>query len=98
MNIVLLGDSIFDNESYVPDGPCVTQQLQKLLGPKATVTLLAVDGDVTADVHRQSGDIPANATHLVVSCGGNDALRESNVLFHPAESRIRSVGEVRYDS
>jgi lysophospholipase L1-like esterase len=48
-----------------------------------------VDGAVTADVARQLGKVPHQATHLVVSVGGNDALRQETVLGEPA----RSVGE-----
>jgi hypothetical protein len=49
-------------------------------------TLLAVDGSVTADVPRQLGGIPVDATHLVVSAGGNDALGASGILAEEASS------------
>ncbi|MFE1599876.1 SGNH/GDSL hydrolase family protein [Methylobacterium sp. ID0610] len=86
---VLLGDSVFDNGAYVRGGPDVVRQLRPLL-PGGHATLLAVDGAVLTDVPRQLARLPAEATHLVVSAGGNDALRASGVLDGPA----RSVTEV----
>jgi len=52
-------------------------------------TLLAVDGDVTNDVYAQLENFPEDATHIFISCGGNDALRIANVLNKP----VNSVGE-----
>ena len=43
-------------------------------------TLAAVDGAVTDSVRRQLNRVPPGATHLVVSVGGNDALRRQDVL------------------
>jgi hypothetical protein len=80
-HIVLLGDSIFDNAVYVPGKPPVIEQLRSILPADCKATLLAVDGDVTEDVHTQLTQLPADASHLVVSCGGNDALRQSYVLM-----------------
>lgn len=88
-HVVLLGDSVFDNAVYVGGGPDVVQQLRTMLPDGWQATLLAVDGNVIADVPRQLGRLPGNATHLVVSVGGNDALRASGVL----ERATRSVAE-----
>lgn len=82
MHVVLLGDSIFDNGVYVAGGPSVAEQLQQAL-PGHDVTLLAVDGHVTRDVLGQLERLPASATHLVVSVGGNDALGASSLLYQP---------------
>ena len=74
-NIVLLGDSIFDNGVYVKYGePDVTKQLQGLLDKGDKVSMLAVDGDVINDVKRQLRKLPNDTTHLVISIGGNDAI------------------------
>lgn len=73
-HVVLLGDSIFDNESYVPGGPPVIKQVQARLPAGWKATLLAVDGATAEDVEVQLRRLPADATHLVVSVGGNDAL------------------------
>jgi hypothetical protein len=88
---VLLGDSIFDNASYVPGGPPVIRQLQKRLPAGWDATLLAVDGSITADVARQLRGLPAGATHLVVSSGGNDALEQSGILLGPAGSTAEAL-------
>jgi hypothetical protein len=85
-HVVLLGDSIFDNAAYVPDGPPVIEQLRALLPDGWRATLLAVDGDVINDVMRQVADLPADASHLVVSVGGNDALGYSTILEQPAST------------
>jgi hypothetical protein len=83
-HVVLLGDSIFDNARYVPDRPPVVEQLRQALPRGWLATLLARDGHVVEDVARQLGGLPADATHLVVSAGGNDALAESNLLREAA--------------
>jgi hypothetical protein len=79
-HVVLLGDSIFDNACYVPGRPAVIDQVRQALPHGWLATLLAVDGHSTEDVVRQLGGLPASATHLVVSAGGNDALGESGIL------------------
>ena len=91
-HVVLLGDSIFDNAAYVPDGPPVIEQLRSQLSPEWTATLLAVDGDVTEDVHRQLQNLPEDASHLVVSCGGNDALRYLPVLTESVSTVSEALG------
>ena len=44
-------------------------------------SLLAVDGVVTSDVERQLTKLPGDATHLVLSVGGNDSLRSADDLL-----------------
>ncbi len=88
-HIILLGDSIFDNGVYVPGQPDVVKQLRAVLPGGWTASLLAVDGAVTRSVASQLTRTPHDATHLVVSVGGNDALGESHILSSPA----RMVGE-----
>ena len=50
---------------------------------------MAVDGHITEDVANQLKKLPPDATHLVVSAGGNDALGEINLLAE----QVVSVGE-----
>jgi hypothetical protein len=83
-HVVLLGDSIFDNARYVPDHPPVIDQLRQSLPRGWLASLLAVDGHITEDVANQLQALPADATHLVVSAGGNDALRERSILSEAA--------------
>jgi hypothetical protein len=88
-HIVLLGDSIFDNGRYVPGEPDVVEQLRAVLPAGWRATLRAVDGAVTPGVVSQASRLPDDATHLVVSAGGNDALSASYILGSP----VRSVAE-----
>jgi lysophospholipase L1-like esterase len=86
-HIVLFGDSIFDNVAYVlPGEPAVIQQLQAILPPPWKATLRAVDGDTTTSMIDQIQEIPSDATHLVVSVGGNDALPYLSILPDSAHS------------
>ena len=85
-HVVLLGDSIFDNATYVPGKPAVIDQLRKNLPAGWKATLLAVDGNVTADVQHQIRRLPDDATHLIASCGGNDALGHVSIINQPAGS------------
>ena len=86
-HVVLLGDSIFDNARYVPGGPCVIEHLKRNLPVGWRATLLARDGAIASDVARQLEQLPPDATHLIVSAGGNDALEHSSFLLHePAGS------------
>ncbi|HEX8212841.1 MAG TPA: SGNH/GDSL hydrolase family protein [Longimicrobium sp.] len=88
-HLVLMGDSVFDNAAYVRGGPDVVRQARDRLGPVGwQATLVAVDGAVTEGVRRQIARIPPDATHLVVSAGGNDALGSVDVLYRGA----RTVG------
>jgi len=90
-HIVLLGDSIFDNGAYVERSePDVAKQVQARLPHGWKATLCAVDGAVTTEIRHQLSGVPEDATHLIVSAGGNDALRHSGILREPA----RSVAEV----
>jgi len=88
-HVVLLGDSVFDNAAYVGGNPDVRRQVAPLLPPGAQVGLLAQDGAVIADVTSQLGRISREATHIVLSAGGNDALRAAGVL----EDRAASVAD-----
>ena len=88
-HVVLLGDSIFDNARYVPDRPPVIEQLRRSLPTGWQATLLAVDGHVTEDVATQLRELPSDASHLFVSCGGNDALGASSIL----QEAVVAVGD-----
>jgi hypothetical protein len=75
-HVVLLGDSIFDNGPYVPtERDTTSSHLRRILPDGWRVKLLAVDGHLTRDVERQLPDLPRDASHLLVSAGGNDALQ-----------------------
>jgi lysophospholipase L1-like esterase len=85
-HVVLLGDSVFDNAAYLASGPDVIEQLRKRLPAGWRATLRAMDGSVTSGVERQLDQLPPEASHLVVSVGGNDALGHAGVLDESGRS------------
>ncbi len=105
-HIILLGDSIFDNLKYVKPEPDVVTQLQELLPAGWTASLRAVDGAVTNDIPGQLAGSPHDATHLVLSVGGNDLLGiAGNLLRTPVSmssdaflllARVQAVFESMY--
>ena len=83
--IVLLGDSIFDNAPYVASGDSVCEQLQEKFNNTSSfnsltpqVELLAVDGNVMANIPSQilraqpKGNY--SQRYAFLSCAGNDLL------------------------
>lgn len=93
-HIVLLGDSIFDNASYVDVDEAVIEQLGPALPRGWRATLLAVDGGTVASVFDQIGRIDNEATHLVLSVGGNDALWTAGNVFSHKSHDVRHALEV----
>jgi lysophospholipase L1-like esterase len=93
-HIVLLGDSIFDNQSYVGGGKDTITNLREQMPDDWKATLLAVDGHITDGVLGQVSRVPADATHLFVSVGGNDALGEMRILQMPASSAADVLNEL----
>jgi hypothetical protein len=93
-HVVLLGDSIFDNGVYVPGHPAVIEQLRAALPGGWKATLLAVDGNIAIDVVRHLERLPADATHLAISTGGNNALIASSVLLQPARTVSEALHEL----
>ena len=90
-HVVLLGDSIFDNAAYVAGAPDVIRQVRKRLPDESRATLLAVDGGITGSVRGQLRLLPRDATHLIVSVGGNDALGKGDFLGAPARSAAEAL-------
>ncbi len=88
--IVLLGDSIFDNAAYVGENPDVISQLQTKLPENWNASLNAVDGNKVDDVYAQLEKLPKDATHLVLSIGGNNALSCIGIL----NEKVASSAEV----
>ena len=88
-HVVLLGDSIFDNAAYTHGAPDVVTHLRRLLPAGWQATLCAVDGATTAGLGPQLARVPAGASHLVISIGGNDALQNSDLL----SLRVTSSGQ-----
>lgn len=90
-HIALLGDSIFDNGRYTSGAPDVVEHLRAELPATWRATLCAVDGSTTAELARQFGRVPADATHMVISIGGNDAILNSDLLGLPVRSTAEAL-------
>ena len=90
-NIILLGDSIFDNGAYTSGGPDVISQVRELLPEGWNASLLAFDGATASDVPSQVRLVPPDATHLVLSAGGNDALCNVGMLDQPVNSTAQAI-------
>mgnify|MGYP005694051919 FL=1 len=92
--LLLLGDSIIDNKSYVLNSELdVTEHLKKLYSdqPDIFITNNAIDGDTMFDLeykHLESEEVE-NASHIVVSIGGNDLLH--NISFLQKTSQLSEV-------
>ncbi len=82
-HLILLGDSVFDNGSYVLPGQANvnTHLKNKVDYMEWWVDLRASDGDVVADITKQINKkpIPKYST-FVLSVGGNDALGHIGIL------------------
>jgi hypothetical protein len=85
-HIVLLGDSVFDNNAYVNGGLDVIAQVRRQIPYGWRASLRAVDGSVVEGVREQALDLPDDATHLVVSVGGNDAILNADILLQKVAS------------
>ena len=82
--VLLIGDSIIDNGVYVrPGEPNVTEQLQALL-PQDTVVKRALDGATCITVLNSQMTGLASDDCIVLSVGGNDALRHVDLLHATA--------------
>jgi len=90
-HILLLGNSIFDNARYTEGGPDVISQVRKLLPAGWRASLLALDGATAEHVPSQLQNLPPDASHLVLSVGGNDALMNSSILYKPADSMSQAL-------
>jgi hypothetical protein len=90
VSVALLGDSVFDNKSYVGGEPDVAAHLRQLAPDTWKVGLLAVDGSLVQNVRGQLSGIADDTSHLVISAGGNNAIQNADVL----QMRIQSSAEI----
>jgi lysophospholipase L1-like esterase len=93
-HLVLLGDSTFDNRAYVSQGSDVAALVRQALPNNWTISLLAQDGAMIADIVKQLASLPADATHLLVSVGGNDGLRDAAVLGQSVSTVAEALAEL----
>ena len=92
--LLLLGDSIIDNKSYVLSNELdVTEHLKELYieQPDVSITNNAVDGDTMYNIEYNHLDTPdvEEASHIIVSIGGNDLLH--NISFLQTTSELSKV-------
>lgn len=87
-NIILLGDSILKNNSYVDNGKAIDQLLkERNIG---NIHSLAINNSLINDVYSQINNIPSelnnNNTYIFLSSGGNDILKNF-VESEPTEEK-----------
>jgi len=87
-HVVLMGDSILDCKHYTKDDPDVAERVFQELGEDWKVTLAARDGAVTQSLGWQLQDIPSDATRIILSIGGNDAMGNVGILTDKREMKI----------
>jgi hypothetical protein len=85
-HLVLLGDSILGNRAYTAGGPDVIAQVRRRLPDGWRGSLRAIDGATTEEIPAQLSKVPSDATHLVLSVGGNVALMRADILDTPVSS------------
>lgn len=90
-HLVLIGDSVLDNVSYTAGGPAVIEQVTSVLPNGWHATLCARDGSTTEDVREHIGAVPQDASHLLISVGGNNALLRSDLLDTPVSSTAEAL-------
>jgi len=76
-HLVLLGDSTIDNGNWT-SGPCVTDQVRQ---QEPLTTMCALDGALIAAVCEQVRSSPEDATHYIVSVGGNNATGATTTVL-----------------
>ena len=94
-HLVLLGDSILDNAAYVPGRPAVVDQVRNRLPPGWRATLLARDGSVINDVHRQLERLPLTPATSSSAPGGTTFSARSGSCRRPSGPWARVCGSWR---
>jgi len=89
-HLVLLGDSTIDNGNWTT-GACVTDQVRV---KEPLTTRCARDGALMGAILQQAQQAPKDATHFVVSIGGNNAISAVNILKEPVSSAEEAIAKV----
>ena len=90
-HVVLLGDSTFDSRPYLPGKPDMAARLAGRA--KCRATLLAESGSRLADLAKQLAKVPSDATHLLLSAGGNDLLDLGRELHSQGGGIVAQFGK-----
>lgn len=94
-HIVLLGDSIFDNKIYVGEnGKDVITHLQENLPDDWKTSLEAVDGSLIENVSEQLLKVSPEATHFIISVGGNNTILDADILQMKAGNAAEIFNEL----
>jgi hypothetical protein len=93
-HIVLIGDSVFDNASYVSGGLDVISHLRNNVPRGWKATLCAVDGSMVSGIQLQIANLPPDATHLVISAGGNNAINHAGILDEFDQSTTQTLNRM----
>jgi lysophospholipase L1-like esterase len=92
--VLLLGDSILDNQPYTGGAPDTATHLRSLLGAHWTVELLARDGAIMSDVPGQIRRMPTRDAVAFVSIGGNDLTQHIELLARSSTNAEAVLGEL----
>lgn len=84
-HICLMGDSIFDNDEYIPGEPGVIEQMRRSIPKTWSAVKVAVDGDCIEDIPDQLVKVPSHITDIVVSIGGNNLMKFRHLLGQVSE-------------
>lgn len=93
-NLILVGDSVFDNRDYFAGVPAFIDQVQSSIAPDWKATLLAVDGNTSVQVPKQLNTLPTDCTHLVLSAVGNDAIGCLDLMGTPVPNLMGALGNL----
>ena len=97
--IILLGDSVFNNNSYVEKGKAVNELLQKNADENTTIICLARNESTINNIYQQLSDVNIDLndklTTVFLSVGGNDImkLQEQN-LYDTFEKYNTLIGAI----
>lgn len=98
-NILLLGDSIIDNKVYLKKNQLSTDEVFKHQFREQRVHMHAVDGAVASHIPSQidaflrNGN-PDEITHILLSAGGNDALKILPTMGDPVTHSFEAFARV----
>ena len=92
--VLLMGDSILDNQPYTSGAPDTATHLRSILGAEWTVELLARDGAIMSDMSSQLRRSPARDAVAFVSIGGNDLTQHMDLLARTSTSAEAVLGEL----
>jgi lysophospholipase L1-like esterase len=92
--VLLLGDSILDNQPYTGGAPDTTTHLRSMLGTPWRVELLARDGATLSDIPGQLRRVPTRDAVAFLSVGGNDLTQHIGLLARTGTTAGAILGEL----